>query len=242
MGFLILLVLFVIGTVLFWFTGLQNSLAPGGAIPYLFFLALLAGFSVLSYFLLSIGPPMPALQIEVLPASDSPGAYKNEKTGRLAFSPDPDGAVLRARCALRIVNTGTCPASKVFFVFFFRRRSKSAGENVGRLVVDYNREKQRHAQSNRNDVDVCDGFPVGYTLRLEDGFTVYPDANDKRIAAELELIFKSEHFEENFEIRYRIHSWEGNRFISERANERIGDTMDQVYPIRFERGGTNAVK
>jgi hypothetical protein len=241
MGFMILLVLFVVGTVVFWFIGLQDVFPPERAMAYLFFLTFLAGFSVLSYYLLSLKPLMPALQVDVLPASDTPGMYKNEKTSRLVFSPDPDGTVLRVRCALRIINTGTRPATKVFFVFFFRRRSKSSGENVGRLVVDYNREKQRHAKSLQSDVDVRDGYPVGYTLHLDDAFTVYPDVNDKRIAAELELVFKSEHFEEDFELRYRIHSYEGNQYVSDRANEQIGEATDQSYRIRFERSDKKKV-
>jgi len=236
-GFLILLVLFVFGTVLFWFIGFQNTQAMLKLLLYMFFLMGLAGFAVLSYFLLSLEFPIPALEIEVLPASDSLGAYKGEKSDKLIFRPDPDGAVLRTRCALRIVNTGTRPATRLFMVFFFKCKSKSSDGSAGHLVVDYNREKQRYAKAVDSEVDVRDGYPVGYTLRFEDGTAIYPDAQDKRIVAELELVIKSEHFEDEFEIRYRIHSWEGNRCMSARTYERIGATSDQVYRIQFERGG-----
>jgi hypothetical protein len=241
-GFLILLVLFVFGTALFWFIGFQSTGTMSKALLYLFFLIALAGFAVLSYFLLSLEPPIPALQIEVLPASDSPGGYRSEKTDSLVFQPDPDGTVLRTRCALRIVNTGTRPASRLFIVFFFKCKLKSSDQGAGRLVVDYNREKQRYAKAVQSEVEVRDGYPVGYTLRIEEGLTVYPDVHDKHIVAELELIMKSEHFTGEYEIRYRIHSWEGNRCMSERTNERIGATSDQAYHIRFQRGGGKAIK
>jgi hypothetical protein len=225
----------VAGSVFLWLADAQNTAAFNRLAVFLLFLVVAAGFALAASRLSTGSGPVPALRLEVLPALDTPGAYKNEKTNRLDLVSDDQGSVYRTRCALRIENTGDRSASGLFLTFYFRNRAAQGDESVSRLVVDYNREKQHHAQSAQCDVDVRGGYPVGYTLRLDDGLTVYPDPNDKRIAAELDLIVKAEHFSQDFEIRYRILSREGNRYLA-------GSAGDQVYPIRFERSSPAAHK
>jgi len=239
---LVLLILFVGGTAMNWFFASQDSVDLNQVMSYLIFLAILAGFAVMAY-LMKIAEdarqesvPMPALRIEVLPPSGMPGQYRNQKTDRLVLIPDEDNSVSRTRCALRIENTGSRPASRIFFSFVFLGKSKSNVDAVSRLVVDYNREKQLHVKCTQCDVDVRDGYPVGYILRLEDALVVYPDPNDKHIVAELELIVKAPHFERDFEIRYRIQPFEGNRYLHTNRDPETGLSNDQVYSISFERG------
>ncbi len=243
LSILVLLILFVGGTAINWYFASEDFVDLNQVMSYLIFLAVLAGFAVMVYLLkvaeetLKESIPMPALRIEVLPPSDMPGQYRSQKTDHLVLIPDEGGSVFRTHCALRIENTGSLPASKIFFSFVFLRKPNSKIDAVSRLVVDYNQEKQQHAKCTQCDVDVRDGYPVGYILRIEDALVVYPDPNDKHIVAELELIVKAPHFENNFEIRYRIQPAEGNRYINSNKDAKTGLPIDQVYAISFERGG-----
>jgi len=238
----LLLIAALLGSISLWIVGFRSVPPFYRLAVNILFLAALAGSAAVVHGLTSASGPMPALRLEVLPPSDTPGTYFSEKTHKLVLTKDKQGSAHRIRCALRIENTGSRPASRLLLTFFFRDKNPSEDESAGRLVVDYNRDKQHHIQSTLCEVNVRGGTPIGYTLLLDEGLIVYPDPVDKRIVAELELIAKTEYFSPDFEIRYRIHSMEGNSCLGERKNERTGPISDQVYDIHFEKDRTNPSK
>lgn len=211
-------------------------------ISYFILLFVLAGFAIIIlllknvYVILRGGIQVPALRLDVLPASDISGTYKNQMTNRLVLVPDETGSVLRTQCALRIENVGNRPASKILLTFIFQKKQNSKDDTVSKIVVDYNREKQRYAKCMRCDVDVRDGYPIGYILWLDENLVIYPDPSDKRIVAELDLIVKDAQFEPDFEIQYRIQSLEGNRYLSMHKDRKTGLPKDQIYPVFLKRG------
>ena len=238
--FIFLCVCLETGTYVHWWVSEPGAGLSWQAASYGLFLAVLALYTAVVWRLARIDSVVriPSLRLGVLPV-ESNGTYGYRTTDRLVFRPDEKGARLRSCCAFRVENVGDLPASKLLVAFHFQPRGKSKKDPSVRLAVDYDREKQRFEKSTLSEVDVQDGFPVGYTLRFPETLIVYPDPADWRILAELVLILKPEHFTEDFEIRYRIHSAEGNRLL--KRTRPAGVYMDQTLPLKFERGGKGGV-
>jgi len=234
--FIILCVFLETGTYVHWWVPDPGAGLVSLVASYGLFLGALALFTAVVWQLARISRDVriPSLRLDVLPA-DAAGSYRTQKTDRLVFHPDEKGTVFRSRCALRVENAGNHPASSLLVAFQFQPRGKSKSDAVARLVVDYNREKQTFEKCIQSEVEVQDGFPVGFTLRFPETLVVYPDSTDRRILAELELVVKAEHFHDDFELRYRIHSAEGNRLLK-KAGKGNG-FKDQTLPLAFERGG-----
>ena len=181
----------------------------------------------------------PILELGVLAANDVPGNYKNvhahEITLRnLANSRGKIGATL----GLRITNSGTKAASKLWFTFVFKRKTIDDRNKIGKLDVRFFPEKQNaKTQVEYFDYDMRPDFDlerqryVGITFKFSDYLVIHTDKYDRPLIAEVEIEMDKKDFEAEFEIHYRIQSYEGNEILENLV--RKGVEENQIYPIKF---------
>lgn len=244
-AFIVLIALLAVGTFLHWFISWPSTDSRDTAFSYWALVATLVGFAATVYQLgetersIQEGNQKPALQIEVLPPKTQPekaGRYGRERTHQLALYPsNHDGSIIETHCALRITNTGDKAASRIYLTYDFRpKRVPGDDKREGGLKVEYDKEhKPLHVIYSDDYVPV--ETSIGQTLKFSGDSVIHPDPFDRPVVAELNLSMRAIDFEPDYEIHYRIQSYEGNRLLESSKNKETDKRLNQVYPISFVR-------
>lgn len=193
----------------------------------------------------------PALQLEILPSSgrpeEHPGRYagkKIEENTRLLLYP-VEGSTVGTRIALRIQNVGDKAASRVWLTFVFKRKGMPKAKEIGKLDIYYHEGQQNYrSQVKYWDYDLRPDFELserqsGLTFKFSEDFVIHADKTDRAVLAEVDLRMNRADFEAEFEVHYRIQSYEGNSLLEALKDKKTGEQNNQRYPITFEIAGTS---
>jgi hypothetical protein len=234
----------VLITIVFWFIPWPNADILSKIANYMTFVLTILGFSMTIYQLreteiaIRESQEKPRLQLEILESKDAPGSYGSEKTHDITLKKiiDQKGKV-GATLGLRITNSGTKAASKLWFTFLFKRKEKDELEAVGKLDIYIPEKLSFPSQIEyfdyyvRPDFDLTKRRYAGITFKFSDHLVIHTDHYDRPVVAEINLILNEKDIEPDFEIHYRIQSYEGNEILVEMKKKKI--EKDQIYPIKF---------
>jgi hypothetical protein len=242
-AFAMLVVILAAGTIAHWFIPQANNYWQGTAISYISLLATLLGFGAVVYQLreteraIQEGTEQPALRLEVLEFVAAPNQYAGQGTNRLALYPARDNpSIIGVHCAFRIVNEGSKPASHLYLTFDFRRQesNRTVNESSSRVNVYYNKKEQNYVRAAYADCSEENGYQVGWTMQFPPQIIAYPDL-DRPVIAEVDLTMLTAEYESNYEIHYRIQSYEGNKYLTKAKQGKRLEVQDQIYEITFDR-------
>jgi hypothetical protein len=209
-------------------------------ISFLSLLATLIGFAVAVYQLgeteraIHESNQKPALQLEVLPPTETLGIYPDQVTHKLDLHKN-DKSTLETHCALKIRSSGTKAASRIYLTFTFKRREILTNEPESKLRVDLVESQDLPKTAYRDAGTPFGGQQAGWDLKFTEDFVIHPDDRDRPVVAILSLTMKDEDFEPDYAIHYRIHSYEGNDILEASRDKKTGRLQDQIYPITFNR-------
>lgn len=237
--------LLLIVTIGFWFIPWSSDDAFDKALNYSAFFLAIIGLSATIYQLreteiaIRESQEKPRLELEVLEAGATAGSYGSEKTYQITLKKIAKGK-LGATLGLRITNSGTKAASRLWFTFLFKRKGFDDGPgSIGKIDVLFDPKKQSFTTHVKYfDYDVRPDFQkqerkyAGITFRFSDDLAIYTDHYDRPVVAEVEISMNEKSFESEFEIHYRIQSYEGNEILDLMRKNKEG--ANQVYPILFQ--------
>ena len=178
----------------------------------------------------------PTLNLEILPYT-GPNSYASEKCDKLAFYPlSQNRSRLGAKCALRITNTGDRAASRIYLTFDFRRQQRVKNEPTSKVNVIYEEE----SVFSKDLLVYADayqryGYMPGWTFKYSDNLAIHTDHFDRPIVAEITLMIDNNDFESEYEIHYRLQSYEGNNNPDKKRKDSTSP-LSRIYPIKFVKG------
>jgi hypothetical protein len=237
LGILVFLLLLAGGTVAHWAT-FQNSSLQTTLISYLMFLATIVGFSITVYQLretersIEESLEKPQLEIELVSASKV-GLYSSEADNNVYFYPIVDKPnYLGAHVGLRIINKGNKAASKIYLTFVFLLKGAKEDDTSSKLNVIFDQANLGDSQIIYSDSDVRNGYQIGWTFKFSDNLFIHADLYDRPFVAGLDLIMQENELQNEYEIHYRIQSYEGNKSL-ELLKKKHGARQSQIYAVKF---------
>jgi hypothetical protein len=243
----------LIGTLSYWIIPWPNTDFGNKMISYIGFLLTLVGFTITVYQLRATeiaileSNQKPALQLEVLAPpgrpSESPTLYTGDPTNQVLLYPLEEDLIIGTRIALRIQNIGNKTASHIWLTFLFKRKDMPKKQEIGKLDIYYDLESQGYtSQVTYYDYDQRPDYEsysrqAGLTFKFTENFVIHSDPKDRSVLAEIDIKMKKNDFEPNYEIHYRIQSYEGNGFQEALKDKKTGQYVNQKYPITFKIAG-----
>lgn len=241
-AFAALVLLCVSGTALHWLIPPADNDWKNTAMSFAGFLATLVGFAALTFQLketeraIQESSAQPALRLEVLAFVAAPCQYVGQGTHKLVLHPTAnDASIIGTRCAFRVVNEGSKPGSYIYLTFDIRRTrwNETPNEPPSRINVSYTKADQHYGKAVYSDASYEWGYQIGWTMQFPDRIIAYPDL-DRPVVAEFNLSMSAAEFESDYEIHYRVTSYEGNKYLTKIKRGKKVEVQDQIYKIGFE--------
>ena len=238
-GILIFLLLLAGGTSAHWLifpsADLKNT-----TISYVNFLATIVGFFITIYQLreteraIEESLEKPQLEIELLSANQV-GTYSSEASNIVNLYPVVNQTgFLGTHLGLRIVNKGNKAASRIYLTFVFLPKGAKSNDSTSKVNVLFDQSKAGETQIVYADSDVRNGYQIGWTFKFSENLVIYADLYDRPIVAALDLLVRDVDFKEEYEVNYRIQSYEGNKSL-ETLNKKRGAEKNQIYSVKFNK-------
>lgn len=257
-GFVVFFLL--LGIFAFWGMPWASQEATSKITDFLAFLITILGFGATIYQLneteiaIRESQEKPELKLQFVSSNNNvEGSYGSEPIIDIRLRKSDNEKKLKAKVGLRVTNSGTRSASKINLFFIVRRKGvidktkvdidkeNSEGKpdlSIGELDITLSERQSFGSQY----IEYTDYFSrvgfrgkqrrfAGITLNFNQQLVIHNDHYDRPVLAELDIAFDSNDFESEFEVWYRIHSYEGNSVI-DKMNSRLKNRY-QYYPVRF---------
>ena len=238
-GVLVFLLLLAGGTSAHWLI-FPNADLKNTTISYVNFLATVVGFFITIYQLRETERAIeenfekPQLEIELLPANQV-GIYSSEANNIVSLYPVANKTgYFGTHLGLRIVNKGNKAASRIYLTFVFLPKGAKGDDVTSKINVLFDQSKAGETQIVYADSDVRNGYQIGWTFKFSESLVIYADLYDRPIVAALDLLLREVDFGEEYEINYRIQSYEGNKSLEE-ITKKHGAEKNQTYLVKFKK-------
>jgi hypothetical protein len=242
------IILFILGTVIYWVIPWSDVAFSSRLFGYLAFVTTIVGFGATIYQLRETeiavreSQEKPRLELEILaPAKSKYDNYASKPVHALGLHPlggseDKIGTTF----AVRIRNTGKATASHIWLTFLVQRRGLEGKAKIGKLDLTYDEAEQRYRnQAEYFDYDVRPDFECtaprrcGLTFHYGENLVIHNDPYVHPVVAEISIEMAAGDFEAEYELRYRIQSYEGNEALDEINRGSDGKAYSLIYPLRF---------
>lgn len=244
------IIFLIIGTLSYWIIPWPNTDFENKIISYIGFLLTLVGFTITVYQLRATeiaileSNQKPALQLEILVPPGKPSrsstVYTGNPTNQVILYPLKENSVIGTRIALRIQNVGNKAASHIWLTFLFKRKNMPKNQEIGKLDINYDKTSQGYTnQITYYDYDQRPDYEsynriAGLTFKFIEDFVIHADPKDRSVLAEIDIKMEKTGFEPDYDIHYRIQSYEGNEIQEALKDKKTGQFVNQKYPITFK--------